>query len=637
MRNLSPLRAPWRRRAHLALKAREAAADRSRGRGAGDIRMAGAQWLLFACWFVATAMGALTWAGKGGGSATDGGFGIAADPWGNVLTTGEFGGAATFGSDTVLTSAGGQDAFVVKKTTAGELAWGIGVGGPGDDKGTGIAVVESGENAGHSLVCGYFSGSATFGRRTTLTSTGGEDIFVMSVNASGEVMWAVSAGGAYDDRANAIAIDAEGNAWVTGYFNDTIRVGSSTITSVGDYDLFVLKVTSAGVATAIVKMGTAYGSVGRGIAVDPLTDALVVTGMQYEVDAGTGTRHEDVLVWRVNATSLTTLWQLRLGGSMDDGGNAVAIDARNGAALVAGYFTGDADFRVANVSSRIYLGASSRDMFVMRVGQTGIVEWLRPNGGRQSDEALGIAVQPDGSSLITGKYMHGIAFGNSPLLITYGSSENIFVAGLAPTGVATWGLDFGGIVQGSASPDRGNAIARDSSGNALVTGYFVNTATFGPPVGNLVSSGSMDAFIMQIAPPPPTIPSPPPPTPPPSTPPVLPPPSPPPPSPPPPLPPAPPSPPPSPPSDPPVNPPPGRDREYLYWERAAFAALGFTGACICCPLTYCICRRCTRCCRKPSGKKKKSLLPPDPPVIRRNSSGVSATSAAPAPASDERI
>ena len=191
-------------------------------------------------------------------------------------------------------------------------------------------------------------------------------------------------------------------------------------------------------------------------------------------------------------------------------------------------------------------------------------------------------------------------------------------------------------MQGSASPDRGNAIARDSSGNALVTGYFVNTATFGPPVGDLVSSGSMDAFIMQIAPPPPTIPSPPPPTPPPSTPPVLPPPSPPPPSPPPPLPPAPPSPPPSPPSDPPVNPPPGRDREYLYWERAAFAALGFTGACICCPLTYCICRRCTRCCRKPSGKKKKSL-PPDPPVIRRNSSGVSATSAAPAPASDERI
>ncbi|HQF81861.1 MAG TPA: FlgD immunoglobulin-like domain containing protein, partial [Candidatus Syntrophosphaera thermopropionivorans] len=79
---------------------------------------------------------------------------------------------------------------------------------------------------------------------TTLTSNGDYDIFIAKLDNCGNWLWANNAGGTSDDRGTSTAVDASRNSYVTGYFYDSATFGSTTLTSNGGYDtnIFVTKV-----------------------------------------------------------------------------------------------------------------------------------------------------------------------------------------------------------------------------------------------------------------------------------------------------------------------------------------------------------------------------------------------------------
>ena len=119
--------------------------------------------------------------------------------------------------------------------------WANQAGGTNDDTGYSIAV----DANGNSYVTGSFFGSATFGT-TTLTSSGYEDIFVAKMDNNGNWLWANKAGGTNWDYGYGIAVDANGNSYVTGYFWGNATFGTTTLTSSGQYDIFVAKMDSNG-------------------------------------------------------------------------------------------------------------------------------------------------------------------------------------------------------------------------------------------------------------------------------------------------------------------------------------------------------------------------------------------------------
>ena len=164
-------------------------------------------------------------------------YAIAADPVGNSYVTGAFFGTATFGSFT-LTSVGNHSIFVVKYDTGGNVLWARSAGGPPHwSKSLGIAVDE----AGISHVTGEFENTATFGA-FTLTSAGFFDMFLAEYDGDGNVLWVDSAGGPPRCVGNDVALDAAGNPYVTGTFGEgTATFGHLTLTSAGDYDVFVTK------------------------------------------------------------------------------------------------------------------------------------------------------------------------------------------------------------------------------------------------------------------------------------------------------------------------------------------------------------------------------------------------------------
>ena len=120
--------------------------------------------------------------------------------------------------------------------------WANQAGGTGyDDTGYSIAV----DANGNSYVTGSFFGSATFGT-TTLTCSGNFGIFVAKMDINGNWLWAKQAMGTYSNYGNDIAVDANGNSYVTGYFWGNATFGTTTLTSSGEKDIFVAKLDSNG-------------------------------------------------------------------------------------------------------------------------------------------------------------------------------------------------------------------------------------------------------------------------------------------------------------------------------------------------------------------------------------------------------
>lgn len=101
-------------------------------------------------------------------------------------------------------------------------SWPNGVGGTNDDNVVEVVISSSGS----IYTVGQFQGTAVFGD-FQLNSTGLNDIYVMKVNPSGDVEWAIKAGGSSDDIAAGIAVDASDNVYVVGSFYGTSSFGGT--------------------------------------------------------------------------------------------------------------------------------------------------------------------------------------------------------------------------------------------------------------------------------------------------------------------------------------------------------------------------------------------------------------------------
>ena len=142
--------------------------------------------------------------------------------------------------------------------------WASRGGGPGHDYGTGITV----DNEGNTYVCGYFRSQARF-EEYSLAGKGEADIFLAKYNRTGKLEWVRQAGGSADDFARAVAIDAEGNCYLTGSFQSpTVDFGGEIVKRNSDTEIFVTKfdgngkvlwVRQAGGTGGLSAGGSAFG------------------------------------------------------------------------------------------------------------------------------------------------------------------------------------------------------------------------------------------------------------------------------------------------------------------------------------------------------------------------------------------
>jgi hypothetical protein len=337
---------------------------------------------------------------------------------------------------------------------------------------------------GNSYVTGHFQDTATFGS-TTLTSSGSADIFIAKLDSSGNWLWTTKAGGIGDDGGSDIAVDTSGNSYVTGNFRGTVTFGSTTLTSNGDSDIFIAKLDNRGNWLWVKKAGGTDHDIGHGIAVDASGNSYVTGDFD-----GTATFGDITLTsngyYDIFVAKLDSsgnwLWAMNAGGTYIDWGWDIAVDA-NGNSYVTGHFD-----RTANFGSNTLTSYGYWNIFVTKLDSSGNWLWAKNAGGTGYDEGCDIAVDARGNSYVTGYFKGSATFGSTTL-----TNEDIFVAKLDCNGNWLWAKNAGG-----SSNDSGNGIAVDASGNSYVTGYFKGTATAGTTFGNITIYGSGESLNIDI-------------------------------------------------------------------------------------------------------------------------------------------
>ncbi len=214
---------------------------------------------------------ALVYASYLGGGSFDSGNGIAVDGAGNAYLTGATNNFPTHRALQPDFGGGSIDAFVAKLSADGAtLVYASYLGGSGDEDGTGIAV----DGAGHAYLTG-FTASRDFPTRDALQRDfggGWDDAFVAKLSPDGaNLHYATYLGGSDDDYSAGIAVDAAGDAYLTG---STASIDFPTRDALqsdfgGWDDAFVAKLSADG---AVLLYASSLGGDGldrgTGIAVD---------------------------------------------------------------------------------------------------------------------------------------------------------------------------------------------------------------------------------------------------------------------------------------------------------------------------------------------------------------------------------
>jgi hypothetical protein len=175
------------------------------------------------------------WSQGFGDSLSQYGQSVATDADGSVVLAGNFEGTIDFGGG-VLTSGGGNDAFLAKFDGAGTHLWSRGFG---DEEGqTGQSTAVDGD--GNVYLTGSFAGAADFGGGE-LTSAGGLDIYLVEFDAAGGHLWSQSYGDTLGQWGESVAVDSDGNVLLAGYFEGTTNFGTGALTSAGLEDIYLAK------------------------------------------------------------------------------------------------------------------------------------------------------------------------------------------------------------------------------------------------------------------------------------------------------------------------------------------------------------------------------------------------------------
>ncbi|HEX9791285.1 MAG TPA: SBBP repeat-containing protein, partial [Kiloniellales bacterium] len=158
------------------------------------------------------------------------------------------------------------------------VEWAMSGGGLNSDIGFAIATDPSGD----AVLVGRLADVTTLAGLTSDPS-GELDAVIAKFSVDGNLKWLRRLGGTERDSAQSIAIDAKGNALVTGFFCGAGRFGSLDLNSAGHRDVFVAKYDPAGTLLWVRRAGGSLIDEGRGISTDPDGNVLVTGGFEGQV------------------------------------------------------------------------------------------------------------------------------------------------------------------------------------------------------------------------------------------------------------------------------------------------------------------------------------------------------------------
>jgi len=428
--------------------------------------------------------GSFLWAKRVGAENFDRGTAIVSDGNGNFYATGYFSGYVHFGSiDLSLYSAGYSDIYIAKLDADGNFLWAKRAGGTDYDEGKSIAV----DANGNCYVTGYFNGSsASFGSTTLTSSSGSRATFITKLDADGNFLWAKKVAGTSSNEGESVAVDAEGNCYLSGSFQGSATFGTTTITSGGQRDAYIAKISPSGSFLWAKQIGGPDDQWGNVIDVDNSGNCYLCGDFGGTVSFGsislTSSGSSDAYIAKIDAGG-NFLWAKQTGGTARDGSGSLSFD-NSGNCYLFGTFKGNATFGSTSLTS-----SGEEDLYVAKLNANGNFIWAKRAGGPNYEGSGSITTDNSGNCYISGGFRSTAVFGSTAL--TSAGFSDIFIAKLDASGNFLWAKQAGGVDE-----DYGIYIHADNDGYCSLTGSFEDTADFGSH--SVTSAGGSDIFITKF-------------------------------------------------------------------------------------------------------------------------------------------
>ena len=403
--------------------------------------------------------GDLLWIVQAGGPGDDSGLSLDFDRDGNIYLTGSFTTTSTFGSTSGATktvTGTGITVFLAKYRPSGALVWVQTGVAPFVEQNVGIGVAVD-TAAGMVYLAGQTQENTMFssanGTVNTVPGVGTWHMFLAKYDTGGNFQWGQTNAASPNSLTDGIAVDAKGNAYVTGWLedattfssndgNDITVTGFSPAQTTGDFpdDAYLVKYDCNGNVKWVNHIG-GYKGIGSAIAVSP-TGEVSFVGFVGNINFGSPGEAETI------ASSQPPGTNINLGG---------------------GDFT----------------NPYNQDGFIATYNEAGVLLRALRKGGSRQQVATGVAYDARGNLYVTGVFQ-GATNPANLFVRKYSGKKLVWTKTARNAGI------FASNNATAVSP----AVSVDPEGRVFVTGGYQGTASFGGI--KLHSAGSIDIFVAEL-------------------------------------------------------------------------------------------------------------------------------------------
>lgn len=421
------------------------------------------------------------------GGAVENANDVATDADGNIYTVGSFSGTTDFdpgNGSSELTSQGGlvrTDGFISKLDADGDF---VAVGQFASDNDvdvTGIAI----DSAGNLYVTGQYSDTTDFDPTAGVTTMNGAagDAFLAKLDSSLNLQWVNRFAGNGAIRTNGVAVDADGNAYIAGWFSKTIDFlsgpGTKKKTAVGKQDGYVAKFDTNGNSKFISRFegdsglnksrvvdidadsrGNLYltGWFGGDVDFDPKSDVTMLSS-----EGG-----RDAFVTHLDRQGRLS-WVRQIGGIDGDEGRAIAIDQATNDVYVGSTHVGTVDFdpttEIDNRTTSSTDRVNGHESFITRYDSSGTRVFTNQFSEGNGDLGVtALAVDEEGDFYVTGGMSGQIDFDANTNVANFDATagQDVFAAKYNSDGEFIWA--------GLGDPEYATGIAVAEGGAVHVVG-----------------------------------------------------------------------------------------------------------------------------------------------------------------------
>lgn len=358
-----------------------------------------------------SADGQLRWSKRFGDAESQNAYGLTVDASGAIYLVGEIFGSIDFGDGKPVTSQGSSDAFVAKFDPDGKVIWSRLFGDVSSQEAKSVVITPTNQ----VVIAGTFTGFIPLSGME-LPSNNSRDIFVIKLDSSGLDVGAKKYGSGKTDQLFDMAVDSTGAVLLTGSFPEIIDFGAAGMfTTAGGDDAFVLKLNADLSEAWARQYGDAEFQRGGSIATAPNDEVFVMGDFLGTIMLDDGTSltappmQRSVFVMAHNPDG-TQRWAKSTGSATSFyARQMLAVDPTSQAIVAAGFYDGTLDFGGGPLDANVV------DGFIIKMGWDGKHISSARFGGPLLDGFFDVAVSPTGDIFISGLHQGPVDLGGGLL------------------------------------------------------------------------------------------------------------------------------------------------------------------------------------------------------------------------------